>query len=246
MDHAGRRDGSGGHAAGIFVTVLLHGLLVVGAIVGPGEDKVVEAPRDFVVAKLVRLGKPRPKELLPRIVEPAPAAAPLPAAVKVTENVEAAPIPKKDKEEPKKPEPPKKDDPAAMKKASDRARLLAQQAEEAEGDPTGSAKGDAARAAAGDRYITEVNDVIKGEWRTPKGMISDAELKGLTAVVRIRIATNGRVTSAKITRSSGNRFFDDSITETFARVRKLPVPPPEIADSAVRSGFEIEFAGKDQ
>jgi TonB family protein len=56
----------------------------------------------------------------------------------------------------------------------------------------------------------------------------------------------GRVQTAKISRRSGNRYFDSSIEEMLTNTRRLPPPPAAIADALVRSGFEIEFAGKDQ
>ena len=39
--------------------------------------------------------------------------------------------------------------------------------------------------------------------------------------------------------------YELGIEEAFAQVRRLPVPPPEIADMITRSGFELEF-GKEK
>ncbi len=247
----------GGAVAGLFVTLALHAALVAGVLFVKQEPPPIHAPRDFVTAKLVRLGKPRPKELLPRLEEapapapvPAPAPAPVPAVVpapttKVSDDAHAAPAAKKpDKPDKSKAKPESAAD--ALKRASERARAFGKQADEREGDPSGSRAGDAERAAEGDRYATQVSDVLKRGWDIPKGLVTEAELKKLVAVVRIRVDRGGRVQSAKISQRSGNRYFDSSIEEMLANTRRLPPPPPAIADSLVRSGFEIEFAGKDQ
>lgn len=236
------------HLGGILATLALHGLIVAAAVHQGSQPREESVPRDVVVAKLVRLGKPRPKELLPRLAEPAPVAAPVPAPVKLSDNAEAVPLPRKPEEEKKVPVPdPKAQKPDSLKRATDRARLLAQQAaEEAEGSPTGSPLGTADRAAAGDQYATEVYEAIRAEWRIPQGLIPESELKSLGAVVRIRIGPDGRINLGKITRGSGNRFFDDSITEVLTRLKRLPVPPPAIAEAVLRSGFELEFVAKDQ
>ena len=240
-----------GAVAGVLVTLGLHAALVTGTLWAKHQEPPVRAPREFVVTRLVRLGKPRPKELLPRLEEaPAPVPAPAPAPMvapapttKVSDDAHAAPAPKKtDKPIKGKPESPAD----ALKRATERARQLGKQTEEREGDPSGSRAGDAERAAEGDRYATQVSDVLKRGWDIPKGLVSEAELRKLVAVVRIRVDRGGRVQSAKISQRSGNRYFDSSIEEMLANTRRLPPPPPALADSLVRSGFEIEFAGKDK
>ena len=57
--------------AGLFITLALHaGLLGAIKIAHSKGDVPLEVPRDFVVAKLVKLGKPREKFWLPRITQP--------------------------------------------------------------------------------------------------------------------------------------------------------------------------------
>src|SRR5262245_57399478 len=79
---------------GVLLTLVLHGGLVgMVALAHAHSPKEVMLPRDFMVAKIVRLGRQRPKELLPTLPTPPTPVAPKPA-VKLTDNETASAAPK--------------------------------------------------------------------------------------------------------------------------------------------------------
>jgi TonB family protein len=226
--------------AGLVATVALHAA-ILGAV-GYAHNQTpppLEIPRDFVVAKLVKLGKPREKFWLPRIVEPPTPQAP-PQVIKVSENPNAAKAP---------PEAPRPENPQIsknLKRALDRARKLEALAEPEpdEGQLNGSTQGTANEASSGDVYATAIFEAIRRNWSAPSGLVSDAELARLTAEIRIRVGADGTITDSKLIRPSGNSYFDDSCIAAIQATRKVPPPPPPVRKLAAR-GFAIDFAGKD-
>ena len=235
-----RRRVSRRNLAGLLITLILHGA-ILGAVnyAHSRTAPPLEIPRDFVVAKMVKLGKPREKFWLPRITEPPPPTAP-PAVIKVSENPEA---PKAPPEAPR-PETPKiaKD----LKRALDRARKLEALAEPEpdEGQLNGSATGTANEATLGDAYATAIHDAIQRNWTVPSGLVSDTELRRLTAEVRIRVGADGSITDSRLLHPSGNSYFDDSCMAAITATRKVPPPPPAVRKLAAR-GFAMDFDGKD-
>ncbi|HEX3698416.1 MAG TPA: energy transducer TonB [Polyangia bacterium] len=226
--------------AGLLVTLVLHGA-VLGAVryAHSQTPPPLEIPRDFVVAKLVKLGKPREKFWLPRVVEPPTPQAP-PPVLKVSENPNAVKAP---------PEAPRPDNPQISKnlrRALDRARKLEALAdpEPDEGQLNGSERGTANEASAGDEYATAIFEAIRRNWTEPSGLVSDAELARLTAEIRIRVGADGTITDSRLLHPSGNSYFDDSCTAAITATRKVPPPPPAVRKLAAR-GFAIDFAGKD-
>ncbi|HET6283836.1 MAG TPA: TonB family protein [Polyangia bacterium] len=223
--------------SGLLITVVIHGA-VLGAIAYAQMrgDTPVEVPRDFVMAEMVKLGKPREKFWLPRIVEPPRPQAP-PEAIKITEDVNA---PKAPVEAPR-PENP--DTSKNLKNALKRARQLQALAEPEpdEGQLTGSPTGIANEASAGDPYWTSVRDALRRNWNLPTGLVSDAELARLVAEVRVRIAADGTVTDARIAKPSGNSYFDDSCLSAVNATRRVPPPPANFRKMAAR-GVSMDFA----
>jgi TonB family protein len=224
--------GRGSSFGGIFATLLIHASLV--ALIYFAHVKSpppMEAPRDMIVTKLVALGKPREKFWLPRIVQPPK---PKVAALKLTDDANAAPAPK---------EAPKVDDAdisKEMKRALKRAQMLAQATEEpAEGSLTGSPLGRSTEGVSGDAWATLVDAAIRQNWVTPVGLISDAELAGLVAKIRISISEEGKLSNPVVKQSSGNQYFDDSCVQAVKSAGKVPPPPPGMKHMLI--GFE----GKD-
>ena len=235
-----RRRASGRNLAGLLITVVLHGA-ILGAVnyAHSRTAPPLEIPRDFVVAKMVKLGKPRDKFWLPRVAEPPPPTAP-PAVIKVSENPEAPKAP---------PEAPRPENPVInkdLKRALNRARKLEALAEPEpeEGQLTGSAAGTATEASAGDAYATSIFEAIRRNWSAPSGLVSDAELGRLTTEIRIRISADGTITDSRLLHPSGNSYFDDSCMTAITATRKVPPPPPAVRKQAAH-GFAIDFAGKD-
>jgi len=215
------RFGRRGNLVGLLVTLALHG----GVLAAVGLASARSAPpliveRDFVSAELVKLGKPRDKFWLPRIVQPPRPKAP-PPTLNLTEDANAAPAPK---------EAPKVDDADIskdMRRALKRAQLLAQAASEepAEGSLTGSAEGTSTQGVSGDAWATAVNNAIKNAWVTPVGLITDSELQTLVAKVQISISDDGTLSNPVVKKSSGNPYFDDSCIQAVKAAGKVPPPP---------------------
>jgi TonB family protein len=226
--------------AGLLITLALHGAILGAVKIAHSKGEVpLEVPRDFVVAKMVKLGKPREKFWLPRITEPPRPKAP-PATIKISEDPNAAKAPA---------EAPRPENPEISKdlrRALDRARKLEALAETEpeEGKPTGSEHGTAAEASAGDEYATAINDAIRKNWTAPSGLVTDAELARLTATFRVRVSEDGDINDSKLLKSSGNSYFDDSCAAAIQATHKVPAPPAALKRLAAR-GYALEFAGKD-
>ena len=221
------------NVGGWIVTLALHAAVIIAIIVGHAHRaESIAIPRDFMVAKIVRLGKKRPKNLLPTIPsQPIPQAPD--NAVKLTENEGAKSTPKT----PKKPPDAK---PGDLKAALARARLMEQmqKQEDQEGDPNGSPTGNSDTAGPGDLYATAVYKAYNEQWNIPNVV----QGKNLSTRVRIFIDHSGTVLKASIIGPSHNGPLDDSVTEVLARVKKLPPPPAALALRFERSGLVLEFA----
>src|SRR5262249_21093931 len=147
---------------GWIVTIALHVAIIGAILVGHAHRaESIAIPRDFMVAKIVRLGKKRPKNLLPTIpTQPVPTAPD--KAVKLTQNETAKTTPKTEKKPPDA-------KPGALQKALSHARQLERQQKEIdqEGDPGGSPHGNSDTAAAGDLYATAVFKAYNEQWNIP-------------------------------------------------------------------------------
>lgn len=213
--------GRGSSAGGIFATILIHaalgGAIYFGHVKSPPP---VEVPRDLIVTQLVALGKPREKFWLPRIVQPPRPKAPAPT-LNLTDDPNAKAAPK---------EAPKVEDADIskdLKRALRRAQLLAQAApdEPAEGSPLGSPEGTSTQGVQGDPWATAVAEAVRSAWNTPVGLITDAELRTLSAKVRMSISATGALSNPSIIKSSGNPYFDDSCIQAVKAVGKVPPRP---------------------
>jgi TonB family protein len=235
-----KRRVSSRNLAGIVITLLLH-VAIFGVVARAHSrgDVPLEVPRDFVVARMVKLGKPREKFWLPRITQPPRPKAP-PATIKVADDPNA---PKAPTEAPRPENPEISKD---LRRALDRARMLEKLAdsEPEEGQATGSESGTAAEATAGDAYATALADAIRKRWTAPTGLVSDAELGRLVVSVKIKISEDGLITDSTVIKPSGNAYFDDSCTAAIQAAHRVPPPPPGLRRLAAR-GYILDFAGKD-
>lgn len=75
-------------------------------------------------------------------------------------------------------------------------------------------------------YISFLLSLLKEAHEPPSG-VSDK----LVAKVTFDIAANGRISNPRITRSSGNREFDESALEAFRKVRSIGPTPDGKADT---------------
>ena len=237
-------------------SVVLHlGAVMLFFVIADAHSK--PEPKNIIATKLVRLGKERPKDMLPRL----PKQAPPPVAT-------AKPQPKPVKEKPVPPTPPKpKPTPKTSKKATPKpvpqksqpeatsaskpsvsnalSRLKSLTSskgdEEPEGVSDGSVLGEAAKRVIGNRYVGEVYTSIKAAYALEGIDPQSPALAGKTVVIAVWISRRGKVQRTKVLQPSGVEAFDRSVEKTLKRVRAVPAPPKEIWE-LVADGIEIEFS----
>jgi colicin import membrane protein/protein TonB len=199
-----------------------------------------------IVAKLVRLGEPRPRELLPRReVAPPPAAeAPAPPAPVEAPSPQAAAVPAE--KAPARAPVPKaaaKPGPAERPGKPGGARLasvLSELKQELQaGRADGSPDGDASEAGEGDQYLALVVHQLRQGYRLPS-TIGEKERLFLTGTVVLHVEPDGRVSRYELVKRSGNPAFDDAL-ERAVRETRLPPPPPALRDLYRRTGLEVVF-----
>lgn len=226
---------------GLLFTVCVHGG-VVGAVVYLKRASASAPPpaEEYVVARLVRLGKKRNPKHLPKKVVPTP---PTVKQETVSYNAEAddAPVKKKHKDKPKHAVVSDR-----MQHSLDKAALLERADEEieAEGDPEGVAGGTAATAEAGDPYLTRIADLWRRTWTLP-AIIPREEASKLQVLMVLHIDETGAIIfPIEFDRSSGNEHFDNSIKAAWRRIRRLPMPPPDRLASMLANGLALKLTWK--
>jgi TonB family protein len=218
--------------AGLLVTLALHGgvLLAVAAAHNQPQAPLIVS-RDFVVAEMVKLGKPRDKFWLPRLTQPPRPKAP-PDALKVADDPNAKPAPK---------EAPRPEDPTISKelrRALDRARKLEAldvPEEPDEGALNGSKLG-TSNQAVGDQYLATLKGLLLQNYALPAG-IAPEQIQ-TPPEIRFAIAPDGMLSDIKLVKPSGNSFVDDACVDAAKLTRKVPPPPPASRIHGIRVACE--------
>jgi periplasmic protein TonB len=211
------RRGSRRSFPGLLITIALHGVIlwaVKTAHSRPQEPLIV--PRDFVVAEMVKLGKPRDKFWLPKPQKQPPP--PPPDALKINDDPNAKPAPV---------EAPKATDPKtpknvqqALKHAAAFDSMVVPEPEE--GQLNGNKAGTAAEAK-GDPYLAEVSGLLRQNYNLPAGITP--EQVSNPPVIRMTIGADGTLSNIKLTNRSGNALVDDACVSAAQLTRKVPAPP---------------------
>ena len=91
-------------------------------------------------------------------------------------------------------------------------------------------------------YSRMLHDRFYKEWEQPMSVVA-AGTK-MSALVRIRIEKDGRVTGFNIVRPSGNVLVDDSVAAVGRRVTQVDPLPAGLAGShyEVKMNFELTLA----
>ena len=225
-------------AAGLFVTLLLHGGGVAGVILYRQALAATEAPPptpSYVVATLVRKGRRKNPKHLPKKVVPRPKATPT-RKIDLSADANAPANPKR----PKRAKPKRRADTSTS--AFDKLDLLAkaQQETETEGDPEG-VEGGAAQSRSGDLYMTRVADLWNRTWSLPAVIPRDRAQK-LYVLIVLRIDRNGQIRfPIQIDRRSGNPHFDNSIIVAWRQIKQLPIPPPDRLAAVMARGLALKL-----
>ncbi len=246
------------------MSMALHAVLAGGVVaLVVYAPHFVAPPQQVLMTKLVRLGKPRPKEMLPRLPDPvATPAAPDPAAITpptpppVIQAPAAAPpaanvpsaavavpllVPKSKPSVAAKP---------AQPSARDRVKALSRVHQALErlkgdvvGEKDGAVEGDSDVSVEGNAYLSEVERCIRGHYAI-EGYTAE-KLQALQAQttqadVVIFIDSGGKITRFNIKKSSGPSAFDQAVSRAVTRCGKVS-PPPAAMRALVRAGVEIVF-----
>jgi len=206
---------------GLLITLALHGGIFAAVAAAHNQPQTpLIVPRDFVVAEMVKLGKPREKFWLPRLHQPPRSTAP-PETLKVADDPNAKPAPK---------EAPRPQDPTISKdlrRALEHARKFDSLAAEPddEGSLTGSKLGVSNRAV-GDQYYAQVAGALMQNYALPAGLTPD-QIPNPPEIM-FHIGPNGALSDVKLTKPSGNSFVDDACVDAVKLTGKVPPPPPGV------------------
>ncbi|KAK1548537.1 hypothetical protein Q3G72_029189 [Acer saccharum] len=198
-------------------------------------------PQNVLVTKLVRLGTPRPKELLPQ-KEPPPQPAPAPAAAPKPSAPAPAPTPPAAAAKAVSVAPPAPVAPSAKERAHALSRVnsaLAKLKRNVDGQADGSEHGDTDIARQGDKWASEIENCIAKNY-TIEGT-DPRRAVGLSAVVTLHVQNNGKILDHRIQVSSGLPAFDRAVSRAVTRCNQVSPPPVAMRRQLQRDGVEITF-----
>jgi TonB family protein len=233
--------GRGTFIGGFFVTLAIHAAL--GALVWYGSMKAAEPElreRPIMITQRIQFGVKREKFWLPRISEPPPPKVEDPV-IKVTEDLNAAPV-KKEEEKEKPKEKPQDLSKKVQEMLKRRKAMFDNPDPVVEGDPNGDRNSTSSTATEGDPYATAIYDAIKQNWNVPTGL-NLGQVLNLEAVIKVRIGDDGTLLEPTLGHSSGSGLFDDSCLQAVQATRRVP-PPPASQRSKYRRGLNLVFDGK--
>ncbi len=241
---------------GLTSTVGIALLFVFLPIIAAASRALVEVdesdvpPFEYIEARLLKFGEEKDKEALPDRIVPALPTAPeevLPLDRKENKPPPPKPVAKKPKRQAQAVTDSK------LRQVFDKARAFAEIQDDyvPEGHPDGVPDGDVTDpklASIGATYGHRIKRVFVEHWVVPT-LLSEAQLKKLRAKVNFKFDINMVIVSAKFTKKSGNRMFDDSVQNAIdqvrAKVRSLPPPPEAIASNVFGGGINITFNGRE-
>ncbi len=84
-----------------------------------------------------------------------------------------------------------------------------------------------------------IHDKFYSHWQRPTSVVRTAEK--ITAVVKVRIEKDGRISNVTLTRSSGNVVMDDSVVAAAKLVTRIDPLPAAIGDSFYDVPIEFEL-----
>ena len=238
---APKRQNKGFHKV-LMVSCVVHGLFFGGFVAfhSWGANAAPKRPKNFIATKLVRLGKKRPPELLPRL-EAQPAPNPKP-------QVSLAP--------PKKKSAPKKVTTAKPQKAVsalERAKSMRKMSSaldrlrrvgdaEQTGDPDGVQDGEVSQVSAailGNKYATEIYRCLKKNYAIQG--VEQSKVKGRQATLVLQVDATGKLLGAKIVKASGLAAFDRAVLRSVQRCGKVSPPPKSLRQAVGSDGIEIVY-----
>jgi TonB family protein len=226
-------------AAFVLVSTVLHlGAFAAYAFWPHSQKPAINLDDAIVKTRLVKLGKTRDENLLPRLpTSPAP-----PSADK-----KAPPTPEAEKANPQ-PDSSKKQSAAEIldklnkdEKPSDVRDLIKQRIGEVtdEGKEDGDKDGVDLEGEIKATYFARVAAHIQKRMEV-SSVITDEERVRLKAVLSMSIEDDGSLSEVKIQTSSGSTVFDTDVLSAARRSSPVPAPPPQVRALA-GSGIALNF-----
>ncbi len=77
------------------------------------------------------------------------------------------------------------------------------------------------KGAAFDLYLSQLQERIRSFWVIPEGLLRE----DVKAIIRVRIDPQGRLLSAELEKSSGDKVFDRSALQAVKKAEPFPPPP---------------------
>lgn len=77
------------------------------------------------------------------------------------------------------------------------------------------------KGAAFELYLSQLQERIRSFWVIPEGLLRE----DVKAIIRVRIDPQGRLLSAELERSSGDKVFDRSALQAVKKAEPFPPPP---------------------
>jgi colicin import membrane protein len=215
----------------VIISLLLHGGAFAAYAMWPTTAKaVINLDQAAIKARLVKLGKPRDENLLPRV----PTNAPEKAVLKPNTD---APNPAK---------PAKNEDvtPTAAdilnKLKNGEKDNLKEAIERRLGEPTdeGQLDGDKDGAALDGQMVETYFGRVAAKIQRATQLstvLSDEERVRLRAVVCFQIGDDGALSEVTLGQSSGSTIYDNDVLAAAKRASPVPAPPPGVRDQARKS-----------
>jgi len=205
---------------------------------------------EAIEARIVMKGKPRKKNLLPRVVKKKVRKK---KVVKTEGKANSLKKTKPDKKVAKK-KPEKKKIKQKKEKKMTLEELLAADMEDIkkdaraeetdEGVEDGDENGDVvdpSLAIKGNLYARKVKNIFSKNWKV-SGLVSPEELKRLKTLVVFRLTFTGEVYDIQISNKSGNKIFDSSVIEAIKKTGKIPLPTDKkLKKYILQEGLECGF-----
>jgi len=214
----------------------------------PDPEKQDEPQVTTVARSEIHLPSPTPNPTPTPTPKPKPSATPA-ATPKASATPSPKPIPKATPRKPvvaattPKPSPKKEKGPESKDKSDSAKKSLLVKKESAPGksDPTGDGPGDGNGPVSEFAwYRTMLHDRFHKEWQQPKTILASGAK--MSALVKIRIEKDGRVSKFTILRPSGNVVMDESVAAVTQRVTQVDPLPAGLIKGAyyeVQINFEL-------
>ena len=222
---AGRRSGPGALIVfGLLATLGLHGLLLVGVMVGRANAARVHRPQEFgqlVEVQAVKFGKPRDLSFLPHKAAP-PTPKPRPK-IALTEDEHALPSLKN----PELPQAPVEDDPLKrVHKFDDPTADPANTGSAVEEGDENGLRGGTASVSKGPVYLQHLVAAVQNAWNVPPSF-TDAQMRRLKPTACFHIDADGKIVEFHISEPSGNDRYDALLLDAFASIKQFDPPTDE-------------------